>query len=253
MVITNLELLERVLRDPVRLLGEKSIKSFEAFQLGYSSGKSQGTFQVLTTKHLKDFLTSKYQFSEEWPYNRSALNYLKFFVGDDGPGLERYAAVLKEFYSQFPKEQSQPEVTHEVADFAKWCEGIRQRPAMYFGNRKHLTSLVAFFNGRIEAERERNGSSETAELMSGFQRWLNVRLPWSLDMPWERVLLFYNLDMEDKAFREFWVYLQLFQDGESADAISPVAKDLFESDPGLEKMTDEQRSEHKKALNRIFH
>jgi hypothetical protein len=253
MVTTNLDLLDRVLREPDRLLVEKSISAYEAFEFGYSSGKPQGTFHPLTTNHLRDFLVSKYQVPEGWPPNRSVRCYLKFQAGDDGPGLERYAALLNEFYQKYPQEQPQERANHEVANFAEMCDSIRRRPAMYFGNRKLLVSHVAFFNGRIEAEIESNDTSTTAELLAGFQGWLNARLPWSLNRPWYRTLLFYNMDMEERAIKEFWIYLKLFQDGEPPDALSPTAKHIFESGFDIETMSEEERISHRDAISRIFH
>ena len=62
-----------------------------------------------------------------------------------------------------------------------------------------------------------------------------------------------NLNSEERAINDFRTYFQLFSSGESAEAMSPVAKDLFESNSGLQNTSEEERNSHKRGLNKIFH
>ena len=88
--------------------------------------------------------------------------------------------------------------------------------------------------------------------MDGFQVWMNARHCWALGRHWHRVLTFQNWDAH-QSLRAFWTYFEMFRKGELPDALTPVAKHLFETNPGLESMSELERQAHQQSLNRIFY
>ena len=89
--------------------------------------------------------------------------------------------------------------------------------------------------------------------MDGFDRWLQQRNPWALGRPWHRILSFQNLWMPERAFTAFWTHFDLFRNGEPPDAMTPVAKQLFDQNSGLADMSDDERKSWQENLNRIFY
>jgi hypothetical protein len=249
MPANDIELLDLVLQDPDRYLVQPSIFTYGAFEVGYSSGKAKGTFEHRTTKHLADFLILKFQVPSEWPSSMGARSYLQFIAGEGCAGLIRYTALLKEFYSIYPQQQIREHLAYEAFDFTLLCESIRTHPAMYWGNQNHLIALAAFFNGRIEAEIELHDSSQTRELLNGFQNWLSQRLPLSMKEPWYRALHFYALHSENSAYKGFWANIDLFRSGEPPNEKTAAAKDIFEN----REMSDNERAAARKMLSRSIH
>jgi hypothetical protein len=249
MASNDLELLDLVLHDPDRYLVQPSISTYGAFEVGYSSGKAKGTFEHRTTEHLADFLILKFQVPREWPSSIGSHSYLRFFAGDGCAGLIRYAAVLKEFYSLYPQQQIREHLAYEAFDFTLLCESIRAHPAMYWGNQNHLIALAAFFDGRIETETERHGSSQTRELLNDFQKWLNERLPLSINKPWHRVLNFYAFGSVNVAYKEFWSYMDLFRSGEPPNKKTAAAEDAVE----IREESEDARTSPGKMLSRRIH
>lgn len=131
---------------------------------------------------------------------------------------------------------------------------LRQRPRMYFGNTPDLMGcLVAFFSGSIEAERLYTGISATATVLEHFQIWMNARYPWALGRPWHRILLFQNLWNAERSLAGFWTHFDLFHEGQQPDAMTATAQHLFETNPGLADMSEEERKAWQRQLNRIFY
>ncbi len=126
---------------------------------------------------------------------------------------------------------------------------LQQHGLMYLGNDYSVDSVYALSNGWVEADRSLGVATDT---MERFQQWINARYQWSLGRPWPRVFSFENLWARDRALKAFFVDLDMFRRGEPPDALTPVAAALFETNPDLDLMTEEQKEAHKKDLRQIF-
>jgi hypothetical protein len=116
-----------------------------------------------------------------------------------------------------------------------------------------VACVIALLNGGIEAERVHTGVSSTAALLDNFQLWLEARYPWALGRPWHRILRFQNLWCPERSLDAFWTHFDLFRNGEPPDALTPTGKHMFETNPGLDEMSEKQRKSWKQQLNRIFY
>jgi hypothetical protein len=250
----DLELLLYVAGDPIRFLGGKSMMLFDGFKFGYEYGLPSGaTFGELPAPGFEDFISDRFRIPERWPNHLSAKWYVNFLGPDDAAAFDLYVDLCREYFAAHPPAPIE-RVTDDQSNLATLLEAVCQRPRMYFAGYPNLTGcLTALLNGCIEAERAHAGVSATASLLDSFQVWMNARHPWALGRPWQRILLFQNLLNEDRALAAFWTYFELFRKGELPDALTPVGKRHYETNPGLEGMSELERKAWKQQLNRIFY
>jgi hypothetical protein len=250
----DFELLLHVAEDPLRLLGGKSFPLFQAFKFGYECGLPAGaSFRHLYAPDFEEFVGERFPAPERWPQHLSATCYVHFLGPDDACAFDLYVALLRDYFAAHPPTPPEPTLS-ERSSLDQMLEAVRQRPRMYFGLTPDLMGcLVALLNGGIEAKRAHTGVSPTAALLENFNAWLNARHPWALGRPWDRILGFQNLWDPERSLTAFWTYFDLFRNSESPDALTPVAKQMFETNPGLDDMTEAQRESWKQQLNRIFY
>jgi hypothetical protein len=252
MVIDNYTLLLRVAEEPDRFLRSKSILLYDAFEMGYTSGLSDLQYFYRPRTEFAAFIHRKLPLSSDLPHGVNIHSYIQFLEEDNGPAFDLNVSLLKEYFSQFAWEPSNNVPVFAMHPLEELLEGVCSRPRMYF-SLNVMGCLTAMIDGRILVEKDHLLDSPTEAKFIRFQAWVNARHPWSLDRPWDRVLMLQNLNSEERAINDFRTYFQLFSSGESADAMSPVAKDLFESNSGLQNMSEEERNSHKRGLNKIFH
>ena len=252
MVLNDFALLLRVAKAPSHFLRSKSIRLYDAFEVGYSTGLSDHKLFFLPKPNFVDFIQAKFPLAGSLPLGASIHSYIKFLEEDNGPAFDLYVSLHEEYFAGFPNELPIKGPSFASHPIDELLEAVCSRPRMYFSV-NILSCLAAMIDGRILVEKDQNETSPTEQKFIRFQEWVNARHPWSLGRPWARVLMFQNLDNEERAIKDFRNYFQLFSSGEPPDAMSQVAKNLFESNPGLESMSKEERDDHKKALNKIFH
>jgi hypothetical protein len=252
MVINDYTLLLRVAEEPDRFLRSKSILLYDAFEMGYTSGLSDRQYFYLPRTKFAEFVRTRFPLSADLPHGVNIHSYIQFLEDDNGPAFDLNVSLLKEYFSQFASEPSNNIPVFAMHPFEELLEGVCSRPRMYF-SLNVMGCLAAMIDGRILVEKDHLKDSPTEARFIRFQEWVNRRHPWSLGRPWDKVLMLQNLKSEERAINHFRTYFQLFSSGEPADAMSPVAKNLFDTNPGLKNMPEEERNSHKKGLNKIFH
>jgi hypothetical protein len=58
---------------------------------------------------------------------------------------------------------------------------------------------------------------------------------------------------QEFALRAFQVHFTMFRDGEPPEAMTPVAKHMYDTNPSLATMTAEQRKAWQEKLKKIFY
>jgi hypothetical protein len=118
-------------------------------------------------------------------------------------------------------------------------EGIRKRPAMYFGNDK-LTGLWAMCNGFLWAEKDLGiiDSSDSVNLEL-FQTWLDERYPFAKGQTWDKLFYFEGLS-DTGGLQQFHENFEMFLEGKKSDA---PAKWI---ETAVEAMLKNQKEENEK-------
>jgi hypothetical protein len=249
----DFDLLLHVAGDPVGLLGGKSFPLLESFMLGYRCNLPTGvSFSTLPMPSFEGFVRERFPTSERWTEHLSATCYVHFLGPDDASAFDLYVALCRDYFAT--RRQAGVPRTSEGPCLYDVLKAVCQRPRMYFIRTPDMMAcLIAFLKGGMEAERIHTGTSATAVLLGEFQVWLEARYPWALGRPWHRILSFQNLWHADGTLAAFWTHFDLFRHGESPDAMTPAAKHLFETDPGVEDMSEAERNAWQRNLNRIFY
>ena len=97
-------------------------------------------------------------------------------------------------------------------------EGIRKRPAMYFGSNQ-ISGLWAMCSGFLWAEKDL-GITDSSDAMNLelFQLWLDERYPIAKGQTWDKLFYFQALGSDNRAFEQFYESFEMFLEGKSSDA-----------------------------------
>lgn len=97
-------------------------------------------------------------------------------------------------------------------------EGIRKRPAMYFGNNQ-VSGMWAMCNGFLWAEKDL-GITDSSDAMNLelFQLWLDERYPFAKGQSWDKLFYFEGLGSESNGLEQFYENFEMFLEGKTSDA-----------------------------------
>lgn len=109
--------------------------------------------------------------------------------------------------------------TATLVDFILNPEGIRKRPAMYFGNSRQVTGVWAMCSGFLWAERDL-GVTDSSDAMNLelFQLWLGERYPIAKGQTWDKLFYFEAIHSESWAMQKFYEDFEMFLEGKNADS-----------------------------------
>lgn len=250
---TDLDLLRLVASSPAEFLGEKSIACFNAFSLGFSYGlPGSRTFSWVNRPDFEAFVREQIPCGpERWPHNASVVSYIEFLSSTSAESFDRYVSLIEQYHAS-PQSKPKLHAAPTGGTLTATLEQLCGRPAMYFGSRDQMGCFRAFLNGWIASEKIVDGVSVTARLLDDYQTWMERRHTWSQGRPWHAMLLLQNLWGDWSALGQFRTSFFMFLSGEAPDAMTPMAKHLFETNAALPSMAETEREAWKRQLNRIF-
>lgn len=233
---TDLDVLRMIAAAPIALLGDKSISRLNAFVPAYWNALPPGQpFSFVRRVDFENLVRSQIPTPERWPYNAKVESYLEFLGPTQADAFDRYAELIERYHTS-----TESKVALLAAPtggkLAIWLETLSKHSVMYFGNRDKMGCIIAFLNGWIASEMAASGVSATATLLDDFQGWMEKRHAWSQGRPWHAILMLQNLWDDEGAIRGFRTFFDMFLKGEAAEALTPTAKHLFDTNPAVVTM-----------------
>jgi hypothetical protein len=105
-----------------------------------------------------------------------------------------------------------------LIDFILDKEGIRKRPAMYFGY-DQISGLWAMCSGFLWAEQDLGiADSSDAMNLEMFQLWIDERYPIGKGQTWNKLFYFEALGSESDALEKFYEDFEIFLEGKEANS-----------------------------------
>lgn len=246
--MTRLEILRRCCEAPELHLARTSINQFMAYELGYEIGCGQHLTDYPDRDLIDQAIIEDYQLPGRWPMNLSFRCFLTAAEGEAG-GLQKYLEYLQRF-TQTPKEEAHSPAWHSISvfEFLRRAEGVRKRPAMYFGNDVSSEHMWSMMSGVCWAERDAGAPGEACDFMERFQAWTEERFRYCRGIPWHRSLYFLSLFSCDWSLRTFFDCFDLFIAGEPPDCLSTIARTIVENIGECSNMTREELEQTTKDI-----
>jgi hypothetical protein len=224
-------LLERIRQSPYEHLGRRSVSEIGCYLMGYDTARRFWGLPLvphcLSGELYKKWLDSKVHLC------RQSLETFCLLLAED----EREAFDLFFEFQDLKLEECKDDFIHQedlesknfnqdkaiksrtLIDFILDEEGIRKRPAMYFGNRRQVSGLWAMCSGFLWTERDLGiKDSSDAMNMEFFQLWLDERYPIAKGQPWDKLFYFEALGSESEALKRFYEDFEMFLEGREANS-----------------------------------
>ncbi|HRH45820.1 MAG TPA: hypothetical protein PKY82_29530 [Pyrinomonadaceae bacterium] len=224
-------LLERIRQSPKEHLGQISVSRINSYMMGYDMARNfwglPDVHRRLSWDKFREWQESKFHLCSQ---NIQSLCILVceneqqafdlFFEFHD-MALEECRAdlVIKEDLEAKNFDQTTATKSCTLIEFILNKEGIRKRPAMYFGNDRQVTGLWTMCNGFLWAEKDL-GITDSSDAMNLelFQIWLDERYPFAKGQNWDKLLYFNTIDSNSRALEQFYENFEMFLEGKNTDA-----------------------------------
>lgn len=220
--ITWEDLLERIREQPLEHLGGYSPTMFPTYFSGYSQALSVHDKPEIDGSYgLYDL--NRWFVSNVYAGPQGCASYCRLLTDTDSKALDlfyefRRIAKASDWKEENPVESFAADGSITILELIQ-SEALRKRPAMYFGNGEWLPGLWAMWNGYVWAEKDIGiENSNDSEVFRGFQDWLQERFPFAQGANFGKLFQFLALNIQDKAFENFFDHLELFLDGSPSDA-----------------------------------
>jgi len=209
-----MSLADEIRKDPLQYLPEKSLMDFWVFRQGYA-------MRYAMECHLRDddFGGSLWEF-EFWLRNKygierdscSVYRIINSFSRNDVEALENFFALRDEFL-QTVEEDSQDnrqEVHFERHDLIHILKGVRERPAMYFGN-THFRNFYLMMLGDERAFSDLGlAPGNDRKLWAEFKNWVEkTENNAQISRPWHKIVSYWGGSGES-ALELFYKWLDRF-------------------------------------------
>lgn len=224
-------LLERIRESPYEHLGRRSVTEIHSYIMGYDLARQfWGLPNVpyrLSRERYTEWINSKVHLCRQnlktlclllTEDEREAFDLFFEFHDLALEGCKDDLILPGDLESKNFNEANATKST-TLVNFILDEEGIKKRPAMYFGNHRMLIGLWAMCNGFLWAERDLgiSDSSDTVN-MELFQVWIDERYPVAKGQTWDKVFYFNCIHSESRAMKQFYEEFEMFLEGKNADS-----------------------------------
>ncbi len=238
MIIDYESVLYRIRENPIEHLGRHSVTEIHSYIWGYELARTfwQQTELAHRIPHerFREWLNSKVHLCRQ-----SISTFCILLTEDEREAFdlyfELYDAALEackddlNICKQKPVDPEKTEKTNTLINFI-FEAPIREKPAMYFGNHRWISSLWAMCNGFICSEKDMNvENSSDAMNMELFQLWLDDRYPIAKGRTWDRLFNFNAIHSGSWALKEFYEHLEMFLEGDAPDALSKTNREILKN------------------------
>lgn len=196
-------LLERIRQSPKEHLGQISVSKISNYILGYDlARKFWGLSDVhrrLSWDKFREWQESKFHLCSQnlesicllVCENEEQAFDLFFYFYDMALEECKDDLVIKEDLEVKNFNQHKAQKSGTLIEFILNPEGIRKKPAMYFGNDKQISGLWAMGSGFLWAEKDL-GIIDSSDTMNFelFQQWLDDRFPIAKGQTWDKLFYF---------------------------------------------------------------
>lgn len=224
--MTTTEILRRCCEAPEAHLAELTFAQFQAYELGYRFGglEMEDFDEDVFMRAVKE----DYGVQDSWPFNVATTGFLVAVEGDQ-LALARYLSYRERFAKRTDGKRRHT-TRHDLLEMLSDREGIRKRPAMYFGNDPSASHIWSMMSGFRWAEIDECGEQgQASAFLTQFQSWIEERFPFSKGIPWHRTLFFVSLGSSSRSLGTFFDCFDLFRSGEASDSPSRAARIMMES------------------------
>jgi len=236
-------ILTRVQSNPITHLSCRSLNALEGYIIGYYQACDVWSVpqpvEEIDRDDLFRWLCSQIETTSEHAGRLNAFNWLNiipwahFLSADDREAFDTYF----ELRAQAPRTAKPTVLVRETSanpvpreTLLDTLQRIRERPAMYFGNRFQPLQLWSFSCGFYWAEQDNEIKSSLSEpLFTSFPIWLATRYPFSQGVPWHRLFDALGLSSPLWAFDCFIEHLGLFLSGKPSDTPDSTMQCILEN------------------------
>jgi hypothetical protein len=240
MIIEYESVLYRIKENPIEHLGRRSVTEIRSYFMGYEFARQfwqqPELCRRISWERFREWFNSKVHLCRQ-----NMQSFCLLLTEDEGQAFdlyfELYDAALKECKDDLiicnqKQELINPDEikkTNTLIEFL-FKAPIREKPALYFGNHRWISSLWAMCNGFIWAEKDMGiENSSDAINFELFQLWLDDRYPIAKGRNWDRLFDFFALHSESGALKEFYEHLEMFLEGDAPDATSKTIKEIVKN------------------------
>jgi hypothetical protein len=221
MKITWDNLLERIKDAPLEHLGGFSPRLVLAYFFGYDLAlQFHGHQEIEGTFGLYEF--NRWFISKAYAGPQGWASYCLLLTNTNEDALDlffefRRLAKASDWADEDRLQSSPPDHRLSFLELLH-SDGLRERPAMYFGNTEWIRAIWAMWNGYVWAEQDIGvKDSVDAEAFRGFQDWLKQRFGFAQDSNFGKIFEFNALDINEKALQDFFDHLEIFLEGSAPD------------------------------------
>lgn len=240
MIIEYESLLYRIRENPIEHLGRRSINEIQSYFFGYGVARQfwqqpKVSYRI-SRERFREWLDSKVHLCRQ---NMESLCLL--LTDDESQAFDLYFELYDSALEECKKDLTicnqvqKPINSEKVKKSSTLIEFIlqspfKERPAMYFGNYRWITSLWAMCNGFIWAEKDMGiENSSDAMNLELFQFWLDERYPIAKSRNWDRLFDFLGLHSNSSALKEFYENFEMFMEGDLPDALSKTNREILKN------------------------
>jgi hypothetical protein len=240
MIIEYESLLYRIKENPVEHLGRRSVSEMYGYFFGYDLARSYWRQteipRRITHERFRKWLDSKVHLCRQ-----NMTSFCLLLTEDEREAFDLYFkfydAALEECKDDLIicNQKQRPINSDEILKTSTLIEFIfnatfKERPAMYFGNHRWVSSLWAMCNGFIWAEKDMGiENSSDAINIELFQLWLDERYPIAEGKTWDKLFYFLALHSESWALREFYEHFEMFLEGDLPDSLSKTNREILKN------------------------
>ncbi len=247
-------LLERIRQSPKEHLGQISVSKIRSYAMGYDFARQfwglPHVHRRLSWDKFRDWQESKFHLCSQnleslcllVSENEEQAFDLFFYFYDMALEECKLDLVIKEDLEAKSFNLSNNTKTSTLTEFILNKEGIRERPAMYFGNDKQISGLWTMCNGFLWAEKDL-GITDSSDAMNFelFQVWLDDRFPIAKGQTWDKLFHFQGISSDRMGLERFYENFEMFLEGKNSDStpkwIETVIENILKDQKGEENNT----------------
>ena len=224
-------LLERIRQSPKEHLGQISVSRIDSYINGYDDARRfwglPAVHRRLSWDRFREWQESKFHLCSQ---NIQSLCILVsedeqqafelfFYFNDMALNECKADLIIKDDLVDKNFDPTKAVKVTTLVEFILNPEGIRKRPAMYFGNSLILSGLWAMCNGFLWAEKDL-GITDSSDAINFelFQIWLDERYPIAKGQNWDKLFYFNAINSENRALDQFYENSEMFLEGKNSDA-----------------------------------
>jgi hypothetical protein len=223
-------LLERIRQSPKEHLGQISVSRIDNYMMGYDMARKfwglPDVHRRLSWNKFREWQESKFHLCRQNLESFCLLvcedekQAFDLFFEFQDLALEECKSdlIIKEDLEAKNFNPANAQKSSTLVELILNTEGIRKRPAMYFGHNQ-LSGLWAMCSGFLWAEKDL-GITDSSDAMNFelFQLWIDERYPIAKGQTWDKLFYFEALHSEKWALEQFYENFEMFLEGKNTNA-----------------------------------